>query len=360
MLDRIILAAAGTGGHIFPALAIYEEIKARNPKSNLLFLGRKKDLKRGWIKEKEVNFVPIPIRGIAGQGWKVGWSLVFLFFGFLKSLLIFLKFKPRFVMGFGSYGSFVPVYLASLLKIPCAIHEQNVYLGIANRILGKRVDLAFLSFDIPEQNSVFKRSLVVGNPIRKSIIEVEPKKEFSKNLLVFGGSQGAKSINKVILKELPRLTSSGIKIWHQTGKDHYVDVKKEYEKLGYKEHIVVPFIDDMASAYKWADLVVSRAGAMTVSELTVVGRPSVLIPFPYSAGGHQLKNARYLEQKGASLVVEEKDLFDVDFGSLVISLMEDKERLKKMAEAARSLRKIDATIKIVDEIEKILFSKSRR
>ncbi len=360
MLDRIILAAAGTGGHIFPALAIYEEIKARNPNSDLLFLGRKRDLKKGWIKEKEVNFLSIPIRGVVGQGWKVGWSLLFLVFAFLKSLLIFLKFKPRFVMGFGSYGSFVPVYLASLLKIPCAIHEQNVYPGIANRILGKKVDLVFLSFYISEHNSVFKRSLVVGNPIRKSITEVKPKKEFSKNLLVFGGSQGARSINEVILKELPRLTSFGIKIWHQTGKDHYFDVKKEYERLGYKEHIVVPFIDDMASAYKWADLVVSRAGAMTVSELAVVGRPSILIPFPYSAVNHQVKNARYLEQRGAALVIEEKDLFNVDFASVVKNLIEDKNRLKKMGEAARSLGKPDAAIRIVDEIENILLSKSRR
>ncbi len=357
MLKRVILAAAGTGGHIFPALAIHQEIVDRYPETEVLFICSKRDVDRGWF-ESNIKIVTLPIRGVVGQGKRVIFSLFYLVLSFLKCFFVFLKFRPQVVVGFGGYGSFVPVFLATLFRIPSAIHEQNVYPGVANRILGRRVDKVFLSFEHQKRDGMFKNYIVSGNPVRKDILKIKPRSSFSKNLLVLGGSQGSKPINEAIVNILPDILSMGVNIKHQTGSDHFESVKQVYEKLGIKsDESVFHFIKDMASAYNWADLVICRAGAMTISELTAVGKPSILIPFPFAAFEHQLENAKYLQKNGAALVIEEKDLPKVNLAKIIESLFENPDKLQKMGERAKSLGKTDATQLIVDELERLVKTK---
>ncbi len=354
-MDRVVISTGGTGGHIFPALAVAESIRELYPQAELLFLGSEQGPEGRLAQEANIPFLGLPARGVLGRGLRSLGTVWWLVRSLALCWRTYARFQPQVVIGFGSYASFVPVLLAVWKRIPTAIHEQNAYPGVTNRVLGKRVQRIFLSF--PDTQGCFdpRRIQVTGNPVRTSLVSL-PNKEKAythqngNRVLVLGGSQGAQAINQAIVQALPQLLSRGVHILHQAGEKHYPDLCRDYEAYDGQQVRVVPFIQDMAAAYAWSDLVVSRAGASTVAELTVVGRPSVLIPFPYAVHQHQLYNAKLLKEAGAALVVEQSYLSEVDLADMILNLLDLPEKLLAMGRAARQLGQPAATQIIVQEV----------
>lgn len=361
-MAKIILATGGTGGHIFPALAVADELKTRGLKDlQLIFMGGKYGQEKSLVPKSGYNIMLLPVKGILGKGLNSASNIVLVFFSMFKGYLFLRRFKPDIVMGFGGYASFVPVFLATKMGISTCIHEQNSFPGFTNRFLGKRVDKIFLSF--PDTRGVFPRhrTLVVGNPVRADFLrESEGENGHIEgankrmNLLVVGGSQGAKGINDIIIDSLTIFKKLGVRIYHQTGSMDYERVCQAYVANNMKEFKVEPFISNMAKAYRWADLVVCRAGASTIFELAVMGKPSVLIPYPYAANNHQRVNAKFLEQGGGAIVLEQSYLKNNRLGSVVADLIAIPGRLKQMSKAVKKLARPDATKRIVDVLIEML------
>ncbi len=357
-MDRVVLSTGGTGGHIFPALAVAESIRESFPRAELLFLGSEHGPEGRLAREAGIAFVGLPARGILGRGLRSLGSIWWMVRSMTRCWRTYARFQPHIVVGFGSYASFVPVLLAAWKRIPTAVHEQNAYPGVTNRVLSKRVQRIFLTF--PDDQGWFdpKRVRVTGNPVRTTLIDLPDKDktythQSGHNVLVLGGSQGAQAVNEAMVQAGPRLASEGVHILHQAGERHFQEVCRQYERYSSSRVQVVPFISDMAQAYAWSDLVVSRAGASTVAELTVIGRPSVLIPFPFAAHQHQLQNAKLLEKAGAALVVEQSYLPEVDLGDMILNLLALPEKLMAMGRAARELGQPAATRTIVQELEEL-------
>jgi len=354
-VERIVLCTGGTGGHIFPALAVAESIRESFPHAELLFVGGDHGPEGRLAGEAGIPFVALPASGVLGRGVRSLGSAWWMFRSLLRCWRIYAQFKPHAVVGFGGYASFVPVFLAAFKGIPSAVHEQNAYPGVTNRVLGKRVHRVFLSF--PDDQGWFdpQKARLTGNPVRTSLITLrDTEKAYThqsgQRMLVLGGSQGAQAINQALLQALPHLLPRGVHILHQAGEKHYEALYPEYQMFDNDQAKVVPFIQDMAAAYSWADLVVSRAGASTVAELTVIGRPSVLIPFPYAVHQHQLYNAKLLEKAGAALVVEQSYLPEVDLAEMILDLLALPDKLVSMGRAARQLGQPAATRTIVQEL----------
>ncbi|RQD65531.1 MAG: undecaprenyldiphospho-muramoylpentapeptide beta-N-acetylglucosaminyltransferase [Desulfonatronovibrio sp. MSAO_Bac4] len=356
MLSKVLLTTGGTGGHIFPAVAVAEEIRETFPDCEIVFAGGEYGPERDIVTKAGINFKSFPARGVLGRGIRSLGSICWMGKSFIQSIIYLRSFKPEVVIGFGGYAGFMPVMAARLLKIPIAVHEQNSLPGVTNRILGKKADRIFLSF--PDKNKLFnaESTVVTGNPVRKNLIEKNVKEALissqSKRLLVVGGSQGAKAINDAILRCLKELKVLDIEIWHQTGKADFERVRQIYEKE-YPDARVEAFIDDMDEAYGFASLVVCRAGATTLAELCVTGKPSILIPFPYATHNHQMTNAKYLEQLGAALVLDQSYLQEVNAARVIGDLLSMPDKLRKMSQAAIKQGRPDAAKVIVEELVKI-------
>ena len=350
-MKKVIISTGGTGGHIFPALAVAKEIRRRFPECRILFVGGKYGPEGELVRQAGIDFCPLPVRGIIGRGPKALWSLCLLLYSLVKAFFLLLRFRPEVVVGFGGYAGFCVVRLACLLHIPCAIHEQNTIPGSANRILAPKVDKVFLTF--PDSNFGGKEEILTGTPVREEICKLYYRDCLAENrtvsLLVLGGSQGAHILNEVVVRALGEFRRKKILLWHQTGKNDFEFVKAAYEKE-YPAAKVTAFIDDMAEAYCFADLVLCRAGASTLAELSLAGKPSILVPFPYAAHDHQTKNAKMLEEIGASLVLQQSYLEELDLVKTVVNLVFVPGKLISMSVAARSFAKPQAVQKIVEEI----------
>lgn len=354
-MERVILTTGGTGGHIFPALAVAEAIRSRFPSCRILFVGGSHGPEAELAREAGLEFAALPSQGILGKGLRFIPGLLRMGWGVVRGMLLVRSFRPQVIVGFGGYAGFPAVMAGSMLRVPTAVHEQNSIPGMCNRTLGKRVDRVFVSFE--DRSSLFDGSKVVltGNPVRKDIVNLgrqDPAKGSvqGKNLLVLGGSQGAKAINEAIIDILPSLRRERVQIWHQTGARDWDRIRSVYQDL-YPKARVEPFIKDMAKAYDFADLVICRAGATTLAELTIAGKPSILIPFPYAVHDHQLKNARYLEEAGAALVMVQSYLDEVNLAGTITDLMTMHEKLRAMRHNARRLGRPKAAEAIVNEME---------
>ncbi len=357
-MKRVIVTTGGTGGHIFPALAVAEELKARHPEARVLFVGGVRGPEARLAQEAGLEFEALPVRPIIGRGMRAlaaGWYLAL---GMGKALSLHGRFKPQVVLGLGGYAAFASVLAAALRGTPTAIHEQNSVPGMTNRLLGKVVRKILVSF--PDRSGRFPQDKVVrtGNPVRKSIMALADPKggeahSNTRNMLVLGGSQGAVAVNDAVLEALPRLLHAGVKIHHQTGERDFERVRQAYVDAGAQECLVEAFITDMDTAYEWADLALCRAGATTVAELAVAGVPSVLIPFPYATHNHQSVNANFLEEAGAALCIEQRDLPEQDLPGLLIQLLEDEDRLRNMAARARAQGRPMAAASVVDCLEEL-------
>lgn len=318
---KIVLAGGGTGGHIYPAIAIAQEIKKALPDSDILFIGTDRGLEKELVRK-----AGFPLKTIRVKGFRRKLSLDTLIsirelaHGATDSFSLLKKEKPDVVIGTGGYVAGPVVFFASIMGIPTAIHEQNVTPGVTNKILARFVDKVFVSFADSMKYFPKEKTLLVGNPVRKEIprgdrISALRKFGLSPELpvvLCFGGSQGAARINNAICQIIEAIKDEvGFQLIHVTGKNHYERIKSllankgiDTESLG---HIILkPYIYEMQEAYAAADLVISRAGALSISELCVCGKPAILIPLASAANHHQDFNAKFMEKNGAAVVIEEE------------------------------------------------------
>jgi len=354
---KLLLAGGGTGGHLFPAIALAEQFKSEEPQGEILFVGTERGLEARMLPELGWTLETIEMSGWAGRGFI---ARVKVLGQLLKSLgqsrNILRKFEPDIVVGVGGYAS-VPVLLAAkTLGIPYMIHEQNAWPGLANRLLGRWAKRVCLSFD--EADRAFHRSATVltGNPVRAAMEACRNIDDDRFCLLVFGGSQGARAINRAVVAALPLLAEwrGRLEIIHQTGEQDYQETLQGYRDNEWQEMEVLPFIKDMAGAYAKSTLIVCRAGATTLAELTACGRPAILVPYPYAAAGHQSANARALAAKGAAMTLEEADLTPERLATLINGLLHDRTSIRTMASAAKGLARRGAAARLLQECRAVL------
>ncbi len=351
---RVVLTTGGTGGHIFPALAVAEELRRRHPDGELLFLGGTYGPEGRMAAEADIPFRALAARGVIGRGVRSVGSIFWITRSLLESLWILWRFKPQAVIGFGGYASFCPVLAATWLGIPTLIHEQNSMPGVVNRALGRYARMVLISY--PDERHCFDQAKTehTGNPVRAAIrrlrAQAADQSPMGRRVLVIGGSQGSKTLNDAVVRDLPNLVKGGVELWHQTGEKDLESVRRSYADQGLTTAKVDPFIKDMAAAYGWADLVVCRAGATTLSELTVAGKPSLLVPFPHATHDHQTLNAQALAERGAALMVREERLAATSLSSIILPLLEP-ERLLEMGRSAAMLGMPDAAERVADALE---------
>jgi UDP-N-acetylglucosamine--N-acetylmuramyl-(pentapeptide) pyrophosphoryl-undecaprenol N-acetylglucosamine transferase len=350
---RMLVAGGGTGGHVFPGMALAEEVVTRHPANDVVFVGTPRGLEARVVPEAGFPIELIEVKGLKGKGLLGAiLNLLLLPGAFGRCWRILRKWRPDVVVGVGGYASGPLVLTAWLMRIPTAVQEQNAIAGITNRILGRVVDAAFTAF--PEAARYFKGRKVyqLGNPIRRTLMENYMRPESAHGaprLLVFGGSQGAHALNMRVIEALPHLADlrETIQITHQTGARDREYVEKGYRTCGFTPD-VREFITDMSAAYAGCDLVVCRAGATTLAELTVCKKPSILVPFPAAADNHQVVNARSLASAGAAVVLEEKDLTGERLASEIRAILEDPDRRERMSRAAGRLGSPQASKEIAD------------
>lgn len=350
-MKRVVLTTGGTGGHVFPALAVAEEIRRRFPNAEILFVGGKYGPERQMVEKAGIPFVGLPVRGVLGRGVKAIGAFVGLGVSALKAMRIIRKFNPDVVLGFGGYAAVAGCVGGKLCGVPVAIHEQNSVPGLTNRLLSKVAQRVFIS--LPDEQEFFEPDYTVltGNPVREAIADIRSASKTldaaAPSVFVCGGSLGARAVNSAVVDMLPTLRKLGCTVHHQTGKADFERIQAAYAEARMEQFIVEPFVDDMAAAYTAADLVICRAGATTIAELTVAGKPALYIPFPHATHNHQVQNARYLEAKGAAVVVEERELVQKDMNSIVTELLTSDEKLQSMSVAAKKLGRPEAAASVV-------------
>ena len=353
---RVIIAGGGTGGHVFPAISIAEEILERNSGNEVMFVGTEQGIEKRILPEKGYRVEFIKSRGIVGKNFfqKVI-AVVSILGAMLSSLRILRDFRPDVVIGVGGYASGPTLLCASMSSIPTAVCEQNSVPGLANRILSRFVGKIFITFEESKEHLPAEKTVLTGNPIRRELArgaaEKKPRQSTRQNVFVLGGSQGARKLNEIVPQSLAKLATQ-VDVTHQTGKAHIESVKETYSQLGISAE-VFGFTDDMSRIYEKTDLVICRAGSGTLSEITAFGIPSILIPLASSTHGHQLKNARILESNEAATVIEEKEL-SVEGLCAVIEETLERGNLARMAENSKNFARPHAAREIVNEIEHII------
>ncbi|MFA7059465.1 MAG: undecaprenyldiphospho-muramoylpentapeptide beta-N-acetylglucosaminyltransferase [Pedobacter sp.] len=360
---RLIIAGGGTGGHLFPGIAVAEEFLARDPQNEVIFVGTAHGIEARAVPAAGYRLELISAAGIRG---KVSISqfkgACMMLYGYAQSRKILKAFQPDMVLGVGGYASLPMVLAARGMQIHSFIHEQNAIPGMSNKLLAKFVDQVFITL---EESATFfpkQKTTLTGNPLRRQILHqaaissgeqprIDGQGRF--RLLIFGGSQGAHAINMAMIAALPLLEqiSAKLEITHQTGSQDASQVSETYQRHGF-DATVRPFIDDIATAYKQADLVICRAGATTIAEVTACGRPGIFIPFPHAVDDHQRCNAEALLKKGAGFMVLERELSGEKLAGMISELMSDPETLQRTARLAFGLARLDAAEIIVDEMVK--------
>ncbi|MCA9714537.1 MAG: undecaprenyldiphospho-muramoylpentapeptide beta-N-acetylglucosaminyltransferase [Myxococcales bacterium] len=356
---RVMIAGGGTGGHLFPGIALAEEVRARG--GEVVFVGTERGIEARVLPAQGWPLELIEVSGIKGRGVRgLLTGLLRLPRAWWQSRAILRRVRPDVVIGVGGYASGPIVATAALMRIPTAIMEQNSIPGITNRILARLVRRIFTSFD--DLRGFFPERKIVraGNPIRRALLEQlragdeQADDHRPPRLFVFGGSQGARAINEQVLAAAPGLFDAlpGLEIWHQTGRAELERVQAGYEALGsLRARVRVDgFIDDMASAYRWADLVLCRAGATSVAELAAVGRPAILVPFPHATDNHQEFNARALVERGAAVLQRQSEWTPAGLTETLTALLGDRARLSEMRTAMLEAARPDAAARILDEL----------
>jgi UDP-N-acetylglucosamine--N-acetylmuramyl-(pentapeptide) pyrophosphoryl-undecaprenol N-acetylglucosamine transferase len=349
-----MLTGGGTGGHLFPAVATAQQFQKQFPNTEVLFVGTKRKVDTGALKNYGFASRTIDCYGVKGKNpYQLLKAIVTLPRAYMQALKVIKEFKPDVIVGVGGYVTGPVISAAKSMGIPAVIHEQNSVPGLANRKLGAIVDTICLS--LPGSGAQFNQNKVVytGNPVRTDILELAHQKRKTdikkKTILVLGGSQGAQAINDLFPKTLGAIQGAlkkELRIIHQTGEKDVEGVRRAYE-IQNIEAKVEPFFRNMPSVYKEADLVVSRAGATTLAEISVLGKPALLIPYPYAADNHQEKNGNYYVQGGGAIQFIQKKLTAEKLGDAVVTLLNDPEKLKKMSVAMKKLSYPDAAEHIV-------------
>ncbi len=347
---RVILAGGGTGGHLFPGLAVAREFQRRDAMTEILFVGTEKGIEARVLPREGFPLETITVKGLKGRGVRGLLDALYgIPTGLLQSLGIVKRFRPDCILGLGGYASGPLLLAAKLRGIRCAIMEQNLQPGFTNKMLARFVDRIFTSY--PETASYLpsKKVLETGNPVRWQSLPDAPKGE-KFTLLIFGGSAGAHRINMAVLDALKHMTdlASQLRIVHQTGAADFPSISKAYQTLPFDAE-ALPFIDKMDDAYARADLVLCRAGATTVAELTAFGKAAILIPYPYAIYDHQRWNAQALAEKGAAEMILDNELTGAALALRLRGYVADRKKIEAMARAARAMGRPEAAARIVDE-----------
>jgi UDP-N-acetylglucosamine--N-acetylmuramyl-(pentapeptide) pyrophosphoryl-undecaprenol N-acetylglucosamine transferase len=358
---RFILSGGGTGGHIYPAVAIADELKSRYPDAEFLFVGASDRMEMDKVPQAGYKIEGLWISGIQRKLTLKNFVFPFkLITSLLRSIKIIKVFQPDVVIGTGGFASGPLLQAAISRKIPSLIQEQNSYPGITNKLLGKKVNTICVAYEGLEKFFPKEKLRLTGNPIRKDLLKIKSKHIEAKDaftlihskytLLVLGGSLGARRINQLIEANLESFESLNVQVIWQCGKLYYDQYKQHNQLRNVQVHA---FLNKMDMAYAAADIIISRAGAISVSELCIVGKPVIFIPSPNVAEDHQTKNAKAVADKNAALLIRETDL-ETDFEKLFSDLISNEEKRKELSKNIEALALVNATNDIVDEVEKLL------
>ena len=364
MIKRAIISGGGTGGHIFPAIAIADEIKRRNPDAEILFVGALGKMEMEKVPAAGYKIEGLPIVGFQRKFSLANFALPFKIVGsMIKARRIIKKFKPDVAVGVGGFASGPTLKATTMLGIPSMVQEQNSFPGKTNKILSKSVQRICVAYEGLERFFPKDKIVLTGNPIRSEMVAIEGKEKegyafygfdpAKKTILIIGGSLGARTLNESVVGELDKLKSSGVQVLWQCGKLYHDKLKEQLSGVDLGSVKMVQFIERMDLAYAIADVVISRAGAISVSELCLVHKPTILVPSPNVAEDHQTKNALALSEKDAAILVK-----DVDSASKLmdaaLALINDEAQRAKLIENIRQLGKPNATSDIVNELEKMI------
>ena len=363
---KIIITGGGTGGHIYPGISLAKELKKKDKKNEIIFIGSNRGMESEIIPREGYQFFALKVKGIRR---KICLENIFTILLFLDSMINSFKLikniNPDLVIGTGGYVSSSVALLSSIMGIPTFIHEQNAIPGITNQFLSLTSRIVFISFS--ESKEYFWRknkTVCLGNPVREEIWQGNKEELIKKigmdsgkkTILVFGGSKGASVINKTFLNCLDLIDETAWNRWQIliiSGKDDYVKVIERLTHCKYKKNIyALSYLYEMENAYELADLVICRSGATTVAELTAKGLPAILIPYPYATGDHQLYNARYLENKHAAIVIHQNDLSEKKLSLEISQLMFNEKRISMLAQNSKNMGKRKAAEEIINLIYK--------
>ena len=353
---NVVVAAGGTGGHLYPAIAVAREFLRRDPATRVVFVGTTRGIETTVLAHEgfELDFIsakPVMGRGLMDVMRAVGTLPLSLW----QSFRVLAKRKADLVIGVGGYTSPMVLLAAFVRRVPGVMLEPNAYPGMANKVVAPMVRRIFLAFETTTRCFDRAKVRVVGMPVRRAFLEqgrdggASTATAETCHVLIFGGSQGAKAINSVVIEALPHLKSiTGLKVTHQTGQPDHARVTDAYRTAG-MDAKVVPFLYDMPAVLRSADLVVSRAGGMTIAELTVCGKPAILIPLPTAIYNHQALNAQVMESAGAAIVLSQTDLNGARLSRVITGILQEPERLRTMSTNSFGMRRIDAAEVIVRE-----------
>lgn len=356
---KVIIVAGGTGGHIYPAIAIINKIKEKEPKSKFLYIGTSDRMEKDIIPKLGIDFVGIEMSGLSRKNiFKNGTVFKKFFKAVKRAEEEIKKFKPDIVIGAGGYITAPVLYAAHKLKVPTLIHEQNSIPGMSNKFIGSFADKICVS--LPNSINLFpkKKTVYTGNPRSEEIIHVRKKNKKSlgfdenKKLVVFVmGSLGSTTMTEKLKKLIPMFSNKAYQVLVITGKSYFDD----YKNIELADNVkVVPFMEELINLLKDSDLIVSRAGASTIAEITAIGLPAILVPSPYVTNNHQYKNAKELEDNGACHVIEEKDFTPQKVISEIDKIFDNKSAYDEMIENSKRLGIIDSATRIYEEARKII------
>ncbi|MET0754096.1 MAG: undecaprenyldiphospho-muramoylpentapeptide beta-N-acetylglucosaminyltransferase [Pyrinomonadaceae bacterium] len=353
---KVLIAAGGTGGHIYPGIAVAKEIVRRDAGAEVLFVGTARGLETKIVPDNGFQLSLINSAGLKNVGF-VG-KLKGLFIlpkSFLEARSLIKSFKPEAVVGAGGYVSGPVLLMASLMRVPTLVMDSNALPGFTNRRLARFVDKAALTFE--EAMPFFgKKGIVTGNPVRREFFEIQPKARDEKiNLLIFGGSQGARAINNAMADALEYLQNfkDKLQITHQTGEADFEKIAEFYKRAGMETADVRPYISNMVEEFAKTDLIICRAGATTCAEVAAAGKAAIMIPLPTAADDHQRKNAEALQNSGAARMLLQRDLNGEALAKEIIDLINQNEKISAMETAAKNLARKDAAERTVDLIEEL-------
>ncbi|HEV2883780.1 MAG TPA: undecaprenyldiphospho-muramoylpentapeptide beta-N-acetylglucosaminyltransferase [Pyrinomonadaceae bacterium] len=355
---RVLIAAGGTGGHIYPGIAVAKEILRRDSKSEVRFVGTARGLENKLVPQAGFQLSLIDSTGLKNVGSMARIrGLLVMPKSFQQARRLIREFQPDIVVGVGGYVTGPVLLMAALQRVPTLAMESNALPGWTNRTLARFIRKAAVSFDASLK--YFRgKGVVTGNPVRREFFEIPPRERDATQfaILIFGGSQGAHAINEAMTQALPLLDGfkSKLKIRHQTGEADFEAVSKAYAAAGWSDRATVSrYIDDMVAAIAEVDLVMCRAGATTTAELIAAGKASLMIPFPYAADDHQRKNAEALEAAGASRMILQQDLTAQRLADEILNLASDPEKISAMEQASRKLARGDAAAAVVNLMEEL-------
>jgi len=366
---KVLITGGGTGGHIYPAIAVAQKLKQDIDIEKIFYIGCKKNMEKDIVLAENIDFYSINVSGMPRiKSMKLIKWFIELGFATIKSVFYISKLKPDVVFGTGGYVSGPVLLAAKILNIPFVIHDPDAYPGIVNKFMAKWASAVSISFEQAKSHLKSKNIMLNGNPIRANFLRVskdEALKELNldndkKTILIIGGSQGARNINNALLDAVPDLINQGFQIIHQTGVKNY---DKYIEELAQKHpemtnnpcYIVKPFFNSMEIPLNAADLAISRAGSLSISELNLCGLPSILVPYPYAAADHQRFNARAMEEANASIYLEDSECNSDKIFELILYIFNNPKKFEQMKNSNQKMAKPQATEAIIKILKEFAF-----